>query len=328
MFQNISREDIDNQNQDAKINQKENITDVLKRLFAKQNIILYAISFMLSMVGLSSENVIFSIVPFGLSFIAAAISNKQAIGIMYVLSLAGTFLKFGMNSFLTYFITSLVFFALVLMIRPKLQEGVNEGKKIGGHLFFAVFLVQIVPAFFQSFLVYDALISVMLAVTTYIFYKIFVSSILMIKEFGQKRAFTIEEVMGTSLLLSIAISAFGDFSIFGFSLKNILSILIVLILGWKNGILVGATGGITIGVVLGIIGGSEPLMIAVYAVSGMIAGLLNKFGRIGVVVRLYYWKCCDCLCGKWQYGSTDYVSGSINCFIRAFGSSKKYGNSY
>ena len=35
-----------------------------------------------------------------------------------------------------------------------------------------------------------------------------------------------------------------------FSIKNILSILIVLVLGWKNGMLVGATGGITIGVVL------------------------------------------------------------------------------
>lgn len=299
MFQNISKEDIDNQNQDTKRNQKENVHDVLKRLFAKQNMVLYIISFMISMVGLSSENVIFSIVPFGLSFIAAALSNGQVIGIMYVLSLIGTFLKFGMNSFLTYFITSLVFFALVLIVRPKLQEGVNEGKKIGGHLFFAVFLVQIVPAFFGSFMVYDALISIMLGITTYIFYKIFVSSILMIKEFGRKRAFTIEEVMGTSLLLAVTISALGDFSIFSFSLKNILSILIVLVLGWKNGILVGATGGITIGVVLGIIGGSEPLMIAVYAVSGMIAGLLNKFGRIGVVVRIYYWKCCDCLCSKW-----------------------------
>lgn len=323
MFQNISKEDMDNQSQDTKINQKDNVRDVMKRLFAKQNIVLYVISFMVSMVGLNSENIIFSIVPFGLSFIAAALSNGQAVGIMYILSLLGTFIKFGLNNFLTYFITSLVFFALVLIIRPKLQEGVNERKKIGGHLFFAVFLVQIVPAFFESFLIYDILISVMLAVTTYIFYKIFVSSILLIKEFGQKRAFTIEEVMGTSLLLAIAISAFGDFSIFGFSLKNILSILIVLILGWKNGILVGATGGITIGVVLGIIGGSEPLMIAVYAVSGMIAGLLNKFGRIGVVVRIYYRKCCDCLCSKWKHSSTYYVSRSANCFIRAFGNSKK-----
>lgn len=284
MFQNILKEDIDNQNQDTQIRSKQRVQDVLKGLFAKQNIILYIISFMMSMVGLSSENVIFSIVPFGLSFIAAAISNRQAIGIIYVLSLIGTFLKFGVNNFLTYFVTSLVFFVLVLMIRPKLQEGVNESKKIGGHLFFAVFFVQVVPAFFRDIMIYDVLISIMLAMTTYIFYKIFVSSILMIREFGQKRAFTIEEVMGTSLLLAIAISAFGDLAVFGFSLKNILSILIVLILGWKNGILVGATGGITIGVVLGIIGGSEPLMIAVYAVSGMIAGLLNRFGRIGVIV--------------------------------------------
>lgn len=282
MFQNISSKDMEGQ--EVKQEQKDSVREILHRLFAKQNIILYTISFLISMVGLSSENVIFSIVPFGLSFIAAALSNGQAVGIMYVLSLIGTFIKFGTNSFLTYFITSLVFFVLVLLIRPKLQDNVNEKKKIGMHLFFAVLLVQIVPVFFRTFIVYDALISIMLAITTYIFYKIFVSSILMIKEFDSKRAFTIEEVMGTSLLLAITISSFGELSIFGFSVKNVLSILIVLILGWKNGVLVGATGGITIGVVLGIIGGSEPLMIAVYAVSGMVAGLLNKFGRIGVVV--------------------------------------------
>lgn len=282
MFQNISSKDMEGQ--EVKQEQKDSVKEILHRLFAKQNIILYTISFLISMVGLSSENVIFSIVPFGLSFIAAALSNGQAVGIMYVLSLIGTFIKFGTNSFLTYFITSLVFFVLVLLIRPKLQDNVNEKKKIGMHLFFAVLLVQIVPVFFRTFIVYDALISIMLAITTYIFYKIFVSSILMIKEFDSKRAFSIEEVMGTSLLLAITISSFGELSIFGFSVKNVLSILIVLILGWKNGVLVGATGGITIGVVLGIIGGSEPLMIAVYAVSGMVAGLLNKFGRIGVVV--------------------------------------------
>ena len=57
-----------------------------------------------------------------------------------------------------------------------------------------------------------------------------------------------------------------------------------MILGWKNGILVGATSGVTIGVTLGVISGSEPIMIAAYAISGMIAGILNRFGKIGVVV--------------------------------------------
>ena len=60
--------------------------------------------------------------------------------------------------------------------------------------------------------------------------------------------------------------------------------MIVLILGWKNGVLVGATSGVTIGVTLGIITGGEPIIIAAYAISGMIAGILNRFGKIGVVI--------------------------------------------
>lgn len=52
----------------------------------------------------------------------------------------------------------------------------------------------------------------------------------------------------------------------------------------ENGILVGATSGITIGVVLGIICNNEPVMIASYAISGMVAGIFNKFGKIGVIL--------------------------------------------
>ena len=100
----------------------------------------------------------------------------------------------------------------------------------------------------------------------------------------EKRAFSIEEVMGASLLISIAVSALGNFTIFGFSVKNIISILMVLILGWKNGVLVGTTAGVTIGVTLGIITQNEPIIVAVYALSGMISGLLNRFGKVGVIV--------------------------------------------
>ena len=284
MFQNITGDLRDNKNEYKEENKRVSTKDVLKRLFAKQNIMLYIITFMISMVGFDDNTLIFSLVPFGLAIIAGALGNNRPIGIMYVLSLIGTFLKFGFNNLLVYFITSLVFFVSILLIRPKIQDNVNEKRKIGGHLVFFVFLVQIVPMFFREFYVFDLLTSIMLGITTYIFYKIFVNSITMIIDFGTRRAFTIEEVMGTSLLLAIAVTVFEDLNIFGFSIKNILSILIVLVLGWKNGVLVGATGGITIGVVLGVITGTEPIMIAAYAISGLIAGLLNRFGRIGVIV--------------------------------------------
>ena len=299
MFQNITKDSNNEDEFNYESAKKVNTKDVLKRLFAKQNIFLYIITFMISLVGFENDSLIFSFVPFGLALIAGALSNERPIGIMFVLSLIATSISSGLTNLIVYFITSILFFVMVLIIRPKIQENVNEKKKIGGHLFFSVLIVQIVPMFFRTFYVFDLLTAIMLAMTTYIFYKIFVNSITLIIDFGKRRAFSIEEVIGMSLLLAVSITAFKDLNIFGFSIRNILSILIVLILGWKNGLLVGATGGITIGVVLGIITESEPMMIAVYAVSGLIAGLLNKFGRIGVIVRICFRQCCTGLCRKW-----------------------------
>lgn len=285
MFQNVEK-NINNRQDfnEAFYDKKDKMKIAIKSLLSINNIIIYIIAFMVSMVGFSSHNIMLGLSPFAIAFMAAMLSNGNPVGIVYILTLIGTFIKFGSNVLLTYVLTSLVFFASSLFVRHNIIEDTNEEKRLGVHLFASVLIVQIVPMFFRSFLLYDLLLAIMVAVITFIFYKIFANSIIMLKEFRNKKAFTIEEVIGTSLLLAIAVCAVGDLSIFGFSIKNILSILIVLILGWKNGMLVGATGGITIGVVLGIISGTEPMMIAAYAISGLIAGILNKFGRIGVVV--------------------------------------------
>ena len=156
---------------------------------------------------------------------------------------------------------------MVIVFKPKYNEERNEKRKLGRYIFLASFLVQIVSLMFGTLLVYDMLNSLMSSIVVYIFYKIFSNSIVFIKEYNYKTAYTIEEVMGTSLMISIAISAIGDFSIYGLCIKDILCILIVLVLGWKNGILVGATAGVTIGIVQGVIGFGEPIIIASYAVS-------------------------------------------------------------
>ncbi len=294
MFQNITRDfgqennqnsqyEQEDQGKRAKLN-KRSVKEILKSLFTIQNIILYTISLLISMVGFSSDNLILSISPFAISFLAAMLSNYLPVGIAYVLTLIGTWVKFGSSSVLTYFLTTLVFFALVLVKRPNEEEAVNEQRRLGFRVFWSVLLVQVVPMFFTNFYVYDLLTSIMLAIASFVFYKIFANSVLIIKDLGQKTVFSVEEVIGTSLLLSIAVCAFENLTIFGFSLRNILSILIVLILGWKNGMLIGATSGIMIGVTLGIIGGSEPILVASYAISGMIAGLFNRLGKPGVVI--------------------------------------------
>lgn len=252
----------------------------IKNLFKMNDIILYTIAFLISMVGMDEE-----LAPFGLAIFAAACSNRIPVGILYVFILVGTFIGFGISGVLTFLTTSLILIAMMLLFRPKLQEeGRNEKQKLGIYLVVATFAVQASKMFFSIFLVYDLIVSVMLAIITYIFYKIFANSLIVITKYGIKKAFSIEEVMGASLIMSVALCAFSKIHVFGLSFTNIFSIMIVLFLGWKNGMLVGGTAGITIGMVLGIINSAGPALVASYAISGMIAGILNKLGKIGVII--------------------------------------------
>lgn len=280
MFQNIAQDYDDYEIQD--VEQKNNNQEKfkIKNLLSIRSIILYVISFFASMVSFEGE-----IAPFGLAIFAAACSNKIPSVILFLVNGIAVLFGFGTSAFLTYVLTSLVFIVGILIFNPKtIDDNRNEKKKLGSILFIATTLVQISKMFFREFLVYDLLVSLMTGIITYIFYKIFSNSLSVINEFRIKKVFSIEEVIGASLLLSIAVSAFSNISVFGLSITNIFSIMFVLILGWKNGMLVGATSGITIGVVLGIINSTEPILLAAYALSGMLAGILNKLGKIGVAI--------------------------------------------
>ena len=284
MFQNIVNE-IENENTEEINNtgsKKANkIKIIIKNTFTKQNILMYIISFMLSMVSCGNEQ----IAPFGLAIFSAICSQGIPMGIVYILMIIGTFIGFGIPTTLTFILTTLIFVASIIIFKPEYQEDdVNEKRKLGKYIFISTLIVQAIQIAFKGFLVYDIITSVLTAITVYIFYKIFTNSLILVKDFGIKEAFSIEEVVGASLMLSIALSALGDLSIFGLQIKNVFNILIGLVLGWKNGILIGATSGITIGAVLGIIGTGSPEMIASYALSGMIAGIFSKLGKIGVII--------------------------------------------
>lgn len=278
MFQNISGNT--GMYEDTEYIENGKINTILKQIFTKQKIIIYIATFMLSTIECTT-----GVAPFAIAIFAACCSNKIPTLIVYILSLLGTFIGLGSGQALTYLLTSIVFIVMTLILKPKEQdEYENEKLKLGKYVFLSSFLVQASSIFFEGFLIYDLLASIMVGIASYIFYKIFSNALILISEFGIKKAFSIEEVLAASILLSICAAAFRDFSIFGFELRTILTILIVLVLGWKNGVLVGASSGITIGTILGIIVKGDPTMIATYALSGMIAGIFSKFGRAGVII--------------------------------------------
>ena len=285
MFQNISKSTEEIFDEDVELENNTAKTDLLKQTFSLQNCIIYLLSFMLSMAG--GVNGIFTITPFALAIVAATVSAEIPILMVCISCFLGTFIKFGLGNLLTYILTLLLFFASIIIKRPKIADfefELNEKKQVGVHIAFSVFAIQMLSMAFKTFYMYDFLYSIVLTIATYVFYKVFVNALVVYKDFKVKKVFSIEEVISASMLAIIAISAIGNLNIFGFSIRNILSILVVLILGWKNGMLVGATGGLTIGLGLAIVQGENPTFIAAYAISGFIAGVLNKLGKIGVII--------------------------------------------
>lgn len=279
MFRNIQDKIFKNTKEETKNN-----TSILANVFSKKYILLYIVTFMISTVGMGQ-----GVSPFSLAMCAAAAAAEVPVIAMIVIALIGNIVGCGLSSILTYVITLLIFFASFLISEPEYNDiEKNEKVKLGKRIFIASLVVNVVKALISNFMLYDIFVAISLAIITFIFYKIFANALNVLVDFNQKRAFSIEEVIGASLMLSISLCFFGNFSILGFSVKNVLSIFIVLVLGWKNGILVGTTSGVTIGVTIGIIDNNEPTVVAAYAISGMIAGALNKLGRIGVILGFIF----------------------------------------
>lgn len=284
MFQNI-----DVKNADTAVNEEESnynkgkfeiFNSIIGQALTKQNLLLYLISFMMSMVSCGD-----GIAPFGMAIFAAACSNSIPVIFIYIVTMIGTALKFGSAGVLNYLLISLLFVAMILIFKPWYQEEYkNERRKLGKYVFLATLIIQTIEVLFNGFLIYTFLLGIATSITTYIFYKIFSESLIVIREWGIKEAFSIEEIMGAALMVSVALLAISNVTLFGLNIGQVLMIIMILILGWKNGIMVGATTGITIGTVIGIIGNAEPMLIASFALSGMIAGILNRFGKIGVII--------------------------------------------
>lgn len=282
MFQNLERNFEENQNDYEEINKSETIKELIKKSFTKQKILLYIISFMVSLVSFSVNK---DLAPFGIAIFAAILSNTMPVGIPFIIIGISNFISFGGTSTLNYILIALMLLFSVLIKSPKYTNESNEQRKLGLRVLLSCLIINITKLIFeQEIVVYDILVAIMNSICVFIFYKIFANAIPVINKIGRGNVYAVEEVMGASLLIAIAVSSIGNFAIFGYSVKNILCILIVLVMGWKNGILVGATAGITVGTVLGVIGAGEVEMVASYALSGMIAGIFSKFGKIGVII--------------------------------------------
>lgn len=277
MFQNISEQINEEKNNEIDFNK---IKLICKEVFKYQNIIIYILAFLVSGVSLKGQAI-----PFGLAILAACLGTGVPIIAVFIVSLISTTIFQGWSGLEFYFLSALFYFAFVIFFKPKVSiEERNEVLKTGVRLFWACFIVSQINNLFNIFLIYDLFMGIIISALVYVFYKIFVNGIVVLRDFNIKKAFSIEEIVGATLIIAIASITFNSITIFELSITNIILIFILLVIGWKNGILVGGLAGISTGLILSVLGVLNPIQIAAIAVSGAFAGLLNKFGKIGVII--------------------------------------------
>ncbi len=184
MFQSSSKEARDT-------NENINIKDITKEIFKIQNIIIYILTFLISMVSIRNE-----VLPFGLAIIAACLGTEIPIAMVFIVSGLSTIIFQGLSGFGVFFFTCLIYFLMILILKPKYSiEERNEIVKTGGKLFWSCFIVSFINNIRGSFLIYNLFMGIIISVLTYCFYKIFVNGIVVIRDFGTKKAYTLEELI-------------------------------------------------------------------------------------------------------------------------------------
>lgn len=281
MFQNITEEF------EEKESTKKDVKPIIMELFKFQNIIIYILTLLLSTIKIKQD-----IIPFGIAMLAATLGSGIPIIGVFIFGIIGTFIGNGINAVFEYIAISILYFIFVLLFRSNMAiEERNEELKTGGKLFWASLIINVIKNMKGIFLLYDVFMAVIASSIIYVFYKIFVNGIVVIKNFKIKRVFSIEELIGATIIFSLSSLFLNKFNVYNLNIGNILIMFMIMVLGWKNGMILGGTAGISIGLALSISGAATILQITMFAVSGIIAGALNKFGKLGVILGFVLGNC-------------------------------------
>ncbi len=84
--------------------------------------------------------------------------------------------------------------------------------------------------------------------------------------------------------MALVLSGFNNVVIFGLNIKNIISIIMVIYLSYTQGVLIGTSSGIVLGLVSYISHTEMPFIISILAVGGLLAGLFRDLGKSGSIL--------------------------------------------
>ena len=252
---------------------------ILKEIFKFQNVFIYILAFLVSLVEIRN-----GVAPFSISILAACVGNSIPLIGVFVSIVVGIIATGNMNILLEFIFVLVIYLALIFLFKNKVAvEERNESIKTGGKVFWAVFLVMYFKNFSHDAFMYRVFMSSVIGALTYVYYKIFVNGITVIENIKNKKAYSVEELIAAIVLLGVASLPFAGVNILGFNLSHIILIFMIMFLGLKNGMMIGATAGLALSLAICLHEQTTLLQVTIFGLSGILSGMLNRFGKVGVI---------------------------------------------
>lgn len=228
---------------------------------------------------MASSKLISGATPFGIAMFAAinTINVPLIIPFLIIAIITGVF--FGNVALVKFLVAGILYVAIKSFLRLENTKISNTGI-----ILFSTLISEIVGLSISGLLLYDALFAVYNSIMVGIFYLMFCEGLPVLYNIDKAKIYSTESLICMGVIVSILVSSFGGAGIAGITLRGTISILSVMVLGWKLGSSIGATSGLIISLSMGLMGFGNVATVATYAFCGLLAGMLSKFGKWGAVI--------------------------------------------
>lgn len=226
---------------------------------------------------ISRASVVDKLTPFGIAFISSYLLAGKYNWYIMPAAILGILSFHGIGGI--DYIISIVLIGITYRFVNRDKLTTIKSSIITAMLFMAVKLANI--ALVGTIFVYDLLLSVfeglIVFTLSYMFsYGIFLDT--------NEKVGPNEKIISVFITLAIGLSGLQTASIYGIALKNIISILTILYLGYREGIFIGSTVGITLGVISYMSQPEMPFILAIYGLAGLLTGIFKELGKSGSVL--------------------------------------------
>lgn len=245
----------------------------LKTIFSKKNVILLTLAFLLGRCKIAG-----GIMPFGLAIYAATFGIDVSRILVAGLVILGMITNRAGEQIYITIASMLIFNALNI---PFKNNKSSQKFRLAVIAFFSVLLPGTLMVYFQGFLLYDLLKVLFSSFIVFLLIFVFRNVVPLLSNIQIRSVFSSEEAISLAIMSALALSGLGEIKILGFGVKNILSILTILIFGYKFGSGVGAAAGVIVGLMVSMSSTAVPLIIGSYAFCGLLSGVFKNLGKLG-----------------------------------------------